>query len=120
MFTIGKWNIFQIFYILNIHNNVFIKSLNFTEQGRRQVLACMSSLVRTDAKEMLYEFIVFTSGVSTAQVDIERLDCHYYRSLEEREGAEVVEWRRSWSWSTHLVKPIRLPDPMPAVDGDIW
>ena len=106
----------------NIYNiyNFFINSLNFTEQGRRQVLACMSSLVRTDAKEMLYEFIVFTSGASTAQVDIERSDCHYYRSLEEREGAEVVEWRRSWSWSTHLVKPIRLPDPMPAVDGDIW
>jgi hypothetical protein len=55
VFTIGKWNIFQIFYIINIHNNFFINSLNFTEQGRRQVLACMSSLVRTDAKEMLYE-----------------------------------------------------------------
>ena len=137
VFTIGKWNIFQIFYILNIHNNFFINSLNFTEQGRRQVLACMSSLVRTDAKEMLYEFIVFTSGVSTAQVDIER----------PRLSLLSIAWgkRRSWScrrekeleleyssgkadkaagsdacrWWWHLVKPIRLPDPMPEAGSQL-
>jgi len=33
--------------------------------------------------------------------------------LEEGEEAVAVERRRNWS--SHLVKPIRLPDPMPAL-----
>jgi hypothetical protein len=56
---------------------------------------------------------VFTSGVSRAQVNIERPGLASFIGCWRKEKANAVERRRNWS--SHLVKPIRLPDTMPAL-----
>jgi hypothetical protein len=46
-------------------------------------------------------------------VNIERPGLATFIGCWRKEKAIAVERRRNWS--SHLVKPIRLPDPMPAL-----